>query len=740
MWIDVVVQPRYLSSIPSSTSKTPGNNTLKTTIKPTVKSSSGNTDQRATLMNTLGYNRPNVPKSGSTTYKLETVLGSSAHSYDETLNDHDTKQTLVRCDLPASAFSSTFTHFTTASLRWRLMRARLESSFWERENQFLKAYEYKRHQLRKMKEEVFHMRIEKTTSELKSRINESIQAHEGLSPNVSAQFANAFKTMAISLMAAENYLPIHNVRFDEHKVDRMTTEAIPQIDRLLQELPMANDQLAEVGVEGVTLLDKTKELLGQLSQIEYRTMTRLLEADQLMFSVESPLLVIQLAAEENWPRSFLARPEEKDTLQEAGRRLRAALFFLCQPTFSDVDEMRHNGLSLPFHELQIIAWLLKLGFVGIFFGWYVQGMSRGEDIGMGVVMAIVFCTSFVTGITTMVIDPSDSNINPGRDPDSIELPQGQRVIDENLFCYLCQAQVSKHCRACNKCVSTFDHHCKWLNNCVGDKNYRIFLLYVASTFLSSLIHGACGLSLLIRIAVDRSKIIDNLHFHEYYLNIWVFLAINVLFVLLSIPADYLLGQLFFFHVQLIQRKMTTYEFILELRAEQEEKERLEEANRHAEQISLRLKAREEAERTNIPKVNIEQIPTPSPQWMDNMPASVRSSASVDIIPSGTPRTLKPADAVPPSSRERKTPRPTTDERPSTPRINNMNLTVNTTHPSPRLLLPPISPGRQDSGGMWPHQSHQKAQEDLGISPHKSFRDIVSHLRSVRITALYSMPY
>ncbi|KAJ7523078.1 hypothetical protein O6H91_18G036500 [Diphasiastrum complanatum] len=104
------------------------------------------------------------------------------------------------------------------------------------------------------------------------------------------------------------------------------------------------------------------------------------------------------------------------------------------------------------------------------------------------------------------------------------------IEDDILFCTLCNAEVrkySKHCRSCDKCVDGFDHHCRWLNNCVGKKNYLTFISLMAT----SLTLGSC----------------------------------TVVSLLGTVP----LGELFFFHILLMRKGITTYEYVVAMRAQSE---------------------------------------------------------------------------------------------------------------------------------------------------------------------------
>uniref|UniRef100_A0A0E0B956 S-acyltransferase n=1 Tax=Oryza glumipatula TaxID=40148 RepID=A0A0E0B956_9ORYZ len=110
----------------------------------------------------------------------------------------------------------------------------------------------------------------------------------------------------------------------------------------------------------------------------------------------------------------------------------------------------------------------------------------------------------------------------------------QHMSEEGMFfCSLCEVEVlqhSKHCRVCDKCVDGFDHHCRWLNNCIGKRNYKRFFILMASAVL--------------------------------------LMTCTLLAMLATIP----LAQLFCFHVLLIKKGISTYDYIVALREQEEQQE------------------------------------------------------------------------------------------------------------------------------------------------------------------------
>jgi palmitoyltransferase len=52
---------------------------------------------------------------------------------------------------------------------------------------------------------------------------------------------------------------------------------------------------------------------------------------------------------------------------------------------------------------------------------------------------------------------------------------------DSRFCLDCMIDIplrAKHCYTCNRCITTFDHHCFWIGNCIGERNKKIFIIFL----------------------------------------------------------------------------------------------------------------------------------------------------------------------------------------------------------------------------------------------------------------------
>eukprot|EP00984_Skeletonema_dohrnii_P006957 scaffold2481_cov83-Skeletonema_dohrnii-CCMP3373.AAC.1 len=83
--------------------------------------------------------------------------------------------------------------------------------------------------------------------------------------------------------------------------------------------------------------------------------------------------------------------------------------------------------------------------------------------------------------------PSDSIPNGG--PIPLGGPLGYRYC---TTCNIHRPPRSKHCNSCNCCVSKFDHHCPWVGNCIGERNHRMFFVFLLSvSVMTVVITGSC---------------------------------------------------------------------------------------------------------------------------------------------------------------------------------------------------------------------------------------------------------
>lgn len=150
----------------------------------------------------------------------------------------------------------------------------------------------------------------------------------------------------------------------------------------------------------------------------------------------------------------------------------------------------------------------------------------------------------------------------------------QQLSEDGMFyCSLCEVEVykySKHCRVCDKCVDHFDHHCRWLNNCIGKRNYRKFFTLMVSSLLLFILQWSTGILVLICCFLERKRFSKDISSKlGSSFNMVPFVIVVSVCTILAMIATLPLAQLFFFHILLIKKGISTYDYIIALREQEQ---------------------------------------------------------------------------------------------------------------------------------------------------------------------------
>ncbi|XP_022956504.1 probable protein S-acyltransferase 22 [Cucurbita moschata] len=153
----------------------------------------------------------------------------------------------------------------------------------------------------------------------------------------------------------------------------------------------------------------------------------------------------------------------------------------------------------------------------------------------------------------------------------------QHMSEDGMFyCSLCEVEVfkySKHCRVCDKCVDRFDHHCRWLNNCIGRKNYRQFFTLMVTSLLLLIVQWSSGILVLICCVVEKKRFSVEISLKlGSSFSLAPFIVVVAVCTILAMIATLPLAQLFFFHILLIKKGITTYDYIIALREQEQEQQ------------------------------------------------------------------------------------------------------------------------------------------------------------------------
>lgn len=245
------------------------------------------------------------------------------------------------------------------------------------------------------------------------------------------------------------------------------------------------------------------------------------------------------------------------TVVECGRR---PLPLIKEMQFKSIVSLRHDsreddrpprqarvcGFDRPFAPQQLLSWAAYSGSM-ISFPILLPLLRPEDRVVLGLAFFMVLVVVIVCCVQVCRVDP--------------RAPVLEQTLNDAEFCKHCQKYRefdSHHCHTCHKCISHFDHHCDWFNTCIGAKNYGNYLVAIVAVLI------------LLVMATSSSAVLLCFHFFEDDVR-WRWRAAygdfgDPLVALIAVlvingpfcPAVLVLVQ---FHVMMVCKRMTTYEYL-----------------------------------------------------------------------------------------------------------------------------------------------------------------------------------
>jgi len=226
-------------------------------------------------------------------------------------------------------------------------------------------------------------------------------------------------------------------------------------------------------------------------------------------------------------------------------------------------KLRRNGFSPPLTRDQIVGAVNVFGVSATYYIMVGVGFQDDENALFASVCVhmIVFATTLALWFAAECIDPSTEGCG-------------------GLPCY--RATESRYDRAMGKKIPGLDHHCRWLNTSIGRRNYGIFFSLICSLLVQYVVQIVVGIVLMVTREDDIPA--------------WGFVLISI-HELWSATCFYFDLKLVSFHIELMCRGITSYEWILRNAQEKTAEMKRRRAKRKQQQEEEKEAASKKAEDT-----------------------------------------------------------------------------------------------------------------------------------------------